>query len=107
MAKFETSVERLLEAWERLGAMERTVLSTIAWRLVAGQRLHGELTPEKKHWNWEAAEEFLDASVYLATALVAITEESKRRYFASVEGTGEQVVEEEHGESDGDYCGAI
>lgn len=81
--------------WEKLGPLERSVLNTYAWRLYAGQRKYGQLEEDKKVWTWEAAEELLDAAVYLGAALVAATEQTKRRYFntldesVSVQGSGE------------------
>jgi hypothetical protein len=81
-----TSIELLLQVWEKLGPMERSVLNTYAHRLYAGQRKYGMLHETKKDWTWEAAEECLDSSVYLSAALVALTEESKRRYFSSLDG---------------------
>lgn len=75
--------------------MERSVLNTIAWRLYAGQRKYGKLEETKKEWTWEAAEEGLDQSVYLAAALVALTEEGKRRYFAGLDGVHPSVYQQE------------
>lgn len=66
--------------------MERAVLNTLAYRILKGQREYGPLHEKKKDWNWEAAEEGLDQAVYLSCALVALTEESKRRYFSGVVG---------------------
>lgn len=91
--------------------MERLVLATIANRLWAGQRLHGLLEEGKKEWTWEAAEEFLDSSVYLATALVSLTEASKRRYQMSLEGTHHTVAAEAAEVADNGLeeptCGAV
>lgn len=89
-----TSIDMVLTCWEKLGPMERSVLATIAARLLAGQRKYGELEEGKKVWTWEAAEEHLDATVYLAAGLVALTEASKRRYIQSLEGTHYSVSEE-------------
>lgn len=75
----------MLEVWEKLGPMERSILNTLAHRIYAGQRKYGMLHEAKKVWTWEAAEEGLDQAVYLASALVALTEESKRRYFATLD----------------------
>lgn len=88
-----TSIETLLEVWESLGPMERLVLNTYAWRLRAGQRKYGMLHEAKKEWTWEAAEECLDSSVYLSAALVAFTEESKRKYFAELDGIHPSVIQ--------------
>lgn len=74
--------------------MERSILNTLAYRILAGQRAYGELHEKKKEWNWEAAEEGLDQAVYLACALVAFTEDSKRRYFSEL-GGGKTIVLEE------------
>ncbi len=81
-----TSIEHILGVWEKLGPMERSVLNTIAYRLLAGQREHGLLDERKKVWTWETAEEAMDQCVYLAGAMVAFTEESKRRYFQGLKG---------------------
>lgn len=62
-------LENLLELWEKLGVRERKVFLTMGYRLWAGQRLHGELSVGKKDWTYEALEEAIDASVYLAAAL--------------------------------------
>lgn len=90
-----TSIETLLECWEKLGKMERAVLTTLGWRLYAGQRKYGKLENNKKEWTWEAAEEGLDQAVYLAAALVAFTEDTKRRYFAELNGESGVVEESE------------
>ena len=81
-----TSIDSLLEVWEKLGKMERATLCTLAHRLHAGQRKYGKLEDNEKEWKWEAAEECLDASVYLAAGLITLTSESKRRYFDSLKG---------------------
>lgn len=75
--------------------MERSVLNTLAHRLLAGQRKYGQLEEGKKTWTWEAAEECLDSSVYLAAGLIALTESSRRRYFSS--------LNDQPGESGGDW----
>lgn len=62
-------IHKLLEAYENLGERERKILTTLAMRLWAGQRRHGKLTVDKKDWGYEAIEEALDASVYLACML--------------------------------------
>lgn len=62
-------LEHLLNTWEKLGERERKVFHTIGMRLLAGQRRHGLLTVGKKDWSYEAIEEAMDASVYLACAL--------------------------------------
>lgn len=77
-------VEVLLDTYEKLGPLERKVLLTFLHRLYAGQRKYGKLSEDKKEWTWEAAEEALDASVYLSVSLVAATNETKRRYFADL-----------------------
>lgn len=81
-----TSIEHILTVWEKLGPMERSILNTLAYRILKGQRDYGMLHENKKDWNWEAAEEGLDQAVYLSCALVAFTEASKRRYFGSLAG---------------------
>lgn len=62
-------LEQLLDVWDKLAVRERKVLLTFAMRLWAGQRRHGELSLGKKDWNYEAIEEALDASCYLACLL--------------------------------------
>lgn len=62
-------IQNLLEAYEHLGERERKILTTLAMRLWAGQRRHGKLSIDKKDWGYEAIEEALDASVYLACML--------------------------------------
>lgn len=62
-------LERLLQAYEELGERERKILATLAMRLWAGQRKFGKLSVDKKDWGYEAIEEALDASVYLACML--------------------------------------
>lgn len=81
-----TSIEHILGVWEKLGPMERSILNTLAYRILKGQRDYGQLHEKKKDWTWEAAEEGLDQAVYLSCALVALTEASKRRYFSGVVG---------------------
>lgn len=95
VAMTPTSIESLLTVWEKLGMMERSVLNTLAWRLYAGQRKYGKLEENKKEWTWEAAEEGLDQSVYLAAALVTLTESGKRRYFAGLDGVHPSVYQQE------------
>ncbi len=77
----------VLETWEKLGEVEKRVLSTLATRIYAGQRRYGKLEYDKKAWTWEATEEALDQSVYLACELLNATEESKRKYATEVNGT--------------------
>lgn len=62
-------LDRMLDAWEGLGEIERLTLLTIAMRLKAGQRIHGKLTYAKKEWGVEALEEHLDSCVYSALRL--------------------------------------
>lgn len=88
-----TSIEHILVVWEKLGPMERAILNTLAYRILKGQRDYGQLHEKKKDWTWEAAEEGLDQAVYLSCALVAATEEAKRRYFGSL--AGPSLVEED------------
>ncbi len=80
-----TSIEHILGVWEKLGPMERSILNTLAYRILAGQRTYGPLHEKKKDWTWEAAEESLDQAVYMACALVAFTEESKRKYVSNLD----------------------
>lgn len=76
----------VLDTWEKLGPVERRVLATLATRIYAGQRRYGLLEYNKKAWTWEACEEALDQSVYLACELLNATEEAKRRYRDEVNG---------------------
>lgn len=62
-------LDTLLDAWEKLGPRERKVLLVFALRVWAGQRKYGKLSIDKKDWQYEAIEEALDASVYLAALL--------------------------------------
>ncbi len=62
-------IESLLDCWEKLGARERKVICTVAWRLYAGQRKYGPLTLGKKNWPLETLEEQMDSLVYLAAAM--------------------------------------
>ncbi len=63
------SLDNLLTIWEKLATRERKVFLAFGYRLWSGQRLHGELSVDKKDWKFEAVEEALDASVYLACML--------------------------------------
>lgn len=86
MNKWDGAISRLeniLEIWETLGETEKKVLITFAFRLLAGQRKYGklDLQTDKRAWTWEAAEEALDMSCYLAAELIHATEESRRKYF--------------------------
>lgn len=85
-------LEIILDMWEKLGVMEREVLSTLALRLYAGQRKYGKLEENKKPWTWETAEEAMDASVYLAAEMVRVTKLAMKKYESEVNGTnvGEQ-----------------
>jgi len=82
------TVDQLLDVWEKLGVRERKVLLTVAMRLWAGQRRHGELVVEKKDWNYEALEEAIDASVYLACAL---NDRSEKAFGAMVADAEKEV----------------
>lgn len=82
-------IEQLLDTWEKLGVRERKVLLTIAMRLWAGQRRHGELSVGKKDWNYEALEEAMDASVYLACAL---NDRTEKAFGAMVEDAEREVT---------------
>lgn len=66
--RFDT-LNHLLDVYEKLGERERLVLGTYAQRLWNGQRKYGPMTLAKKDWPYEAIEEALDASVYLAAML--------------------------------------
>lgn len=66
-----TSRERLLAALSDLAADEVSVVALVAERLAAGRRTYGELhlVQDARDFVREAAEELLDASVYLAANL--------------------------------------
>jgi hypothetical protein len=83
-------LDQLLDAWEKLGPRERKVLLTVAMRIQAGQRRHGLLATDKKDWTYEALEEAIDASVYLACALNDRTEKA----FAAMVADAEREVTE-------------
>lgn len=61
--------------WMKLGLRERLVLVHVAERLLMGQKAYGPLTKGKKNWRKEAAEEHLDATVYMAAELIDALEE--------------------------------
>ena len=60
----------LLEAFDRLGPNAQRLLLAIARRLVLGAERYGDFPI--RSWNREAAEEALDAAVYLAASLETI-----------------------------------
>ena len=62
----------LLMVLSELGDGERAVLLAIAKRLAMGRQQYGALDPagDPRDWKREAAEEALDASVYLACELL-------------------------------------
>lgn len=55
-----------------LGEDERRVLTEIALRLEVGAAQYGalDIAKDRRRWTTEASEEFLDASVYLAIAML-------------------------------------
>lgn len=63
-----TELDRLLTSWRRLGTDERTVVALVAERLAAGRETYGELAiaTDRRDFGAEAAEELVDAVVYLA-----------------------------------------
>ena len=71
----ESRLRGLLDCWEELKDRERTVLMSVAKRLVVGQRVYGGLYPHKKDWKKEAYEEALDMCVYLTCGLADVTED--------------------------------
>lgn len=75
------SLDQLLDFWEKLGERERKVTLTFMARLYAGQRKYGKLESAKKDWAYEAIEEALDASVYLAAML---NDKSEKAYDSMV-----------------------
>lgn len=83
-------LNNLLEAWENLGERERKILCTFAMRLWAGQRRYGQLTVGKKDWTYEAIEEALDASVYLACLL---NDKTDKAFNAMVADAEKEVTE--------------
>lgn len=62
-------------SFPNLGADELRVVEAIAARLVMGARQYGplDIDHDSRDWRAEAAEEMLDASVYLAAALIRKT----------------------------------
>lgn len=60
----------LANTWVKLKDRERKVLVKVAERLLMGQKAYGPLTKGKKNWRKEAAEEHLDATVYMAAELI-------------------------------------
>ena len=58
----------MLTAWQELGEDERRVLLVLAERLRRGMKQYGKLDikRDRRDFQHEANEEFLDASVYLA-----------------------------------------
>lgn len=60
---------RLLNLWEGLAERERKLMLLLGTRLLAGQKLHGKLTFQKKKWDTEAIEESLDQSIYMGLQL--------------------------------------
>lgn len=57
----------LVTAWNRLGPQAQRILLAIARRLVLGAERYGDFPV--RPWKKEAAEEALDAAVYLAAEL--------------------------------------
>lgn len=78
---------RLDELWLDLGPRERTALMKIATRLFMGQKAYGELTYRKKNWAREAMEEAMDGCVYLAAALLDLSDEYKHETSTQVEAS--------------------
>lgn len=60
----------VLDAFDKLGPNGQRLLLAIARRLVLGHERYGDLPV--RSWNREAAEEALDAAVYLAASLETI-----------------------------------
>jgi hypothetical protein len=65
--KPQPHVGDVLDAFDRLGPNGQRLLLAIAKRLVLGQERYGDFP--MRPWNREAAEEALDAAVYLAASL--------------------------------------
>ena len=67
-----TPLERLLAAATQLGSEELEVLTLIAERLQAGERVYGRLTLENdpRDFRREALEECADGLVYATAALM-------------------------------------
>lgn len=84
----QTYLDHILEAWETLGEREKKILATFTMRLLAGQRKYGKLSIDKKDWSYEAIEEALDASVYLAALLNDKTDKA----FAAMVSDAEREV---------------
>lgn len=55
-----------------LGEDERRVLTEIARRLECGAAQYGalDIAKDRRRWSTEASEEFMDAAVYLAIAML-------------------------------------
>lgn len=55
-----------------LGEDERRVLTEIALRLEVGAAQYGalDIARDRRQWSTEASEEFMDAAVYLAIAML-------------------------------------
>lgn len=83
-------LERLLTVWERLEQGERNIFLVLGNRILAGQRLHGPLTRDKKDWPYEALEEHLDSCVYMACALEA---SSAKAYEHSIRNEENEVLQ--------------
>ncbi len=71
----QPALSELANVWVKLGHRERLVVVKVAERLLMGQKAYGELTKGKKRWRKEAAEEHLDATVYMASELIDALEE--------------------------------
>lgn len=71
----QPALSELANVWVKLAARERLVVVKVAERLLMGQKAYGVLTKGKKKWRSEAAEEHLDATVYMAAELIDALEE--------------------------------
>ncbi len=79
------NVDTLLSVWENLGLRERQLLLTLAQRIYMGQRQHGLITRNKKHWGVEAIEEALDQSVYACAMLIDFVDDAYDRATSDAE----------------------
>ena len=90
-----TQLDRFLGLWEKLQLGERNILLVFMQRLYNGQKKFGPIDRAKRLWTYEALEEALDASVYLAAALEARAYEA---YESSVEQEEAEVALEKASE---------
>jgi hypothetical protein len=76
----------LLDYWKELADRERKIVLAFVARLLAGQKIHGKLSPGKKNWKYEACEESLDAAVYMCALLHDTMEDARIKADEVAEG---------------------